>query len=204
MYHHYPLYIRVWHLLNALFFLFLILTGLNMQFSNPDHPFISLPVSVRMHKISGIGLTISYFLFFIGNIISGNGKNYIVRFRGLFKNSILQIKYYISRSWKNPEPPFPITSERKFNPLQVISYAKAMYIGIPLLFITGFGLMFPEIVIGKIFGISGLLLTDLIHVAIGFIMSLFMLVHIYMSTLGKTPASSFRAIITGWQQVEKE
>jgi thiosulfate reductase cytochrome b subunit len=175
-----------------------------MQFSNPDHPFISLPVSVRMHNISGIGLTISYLIFLIGNIISGNGKNYIVRFRGLFKDIKLQIRYYISRSWKKPEPPFPITSERKFNPLQAISYAKAMYIGIPLLFITGFGLMFPEIVIENIFSISGLLLTDLLHVAIGFIMSLFMFVHIYMSTLGKTPASSFRAIITGWQQVEKE
>jgi thiosulfate reductase cytochrome b subunit len=31
-----------------------------------------------------------------------------------------------------------------------------------------------------------------------------MIVHIYMSTLGKDPLSSFRAIITGWQQGEEE
>ncbi len=204
MYHHYPLYIRLWHLLNAVFFLLLILTGLSMQFSNPDHAFISFPVSIRLHKICGIGLTLNYLLFFIGNIVSGNGKNYVVRFRGLLRSILIQIKYYINRSWKNPEPPFPITSERKFNPLQAISYTTAMYIGVPLLFITGFGLMFPEIVIEKIFGISGLLLTDLIHVILGFLMSLFMFVHIYMCTLAKTPSSSFRAIITGWQQVEKE
>jgi thiosulfate reductase cytochrome b subunit len=204
MYHHYPLYIRLWHLLNALFFLFLILTGLSMQFSNPDNPLISFPVSVSLHRICGAGLMISYFLFFAGNIISDNGKNYVIRFRGLLRGILLQIKYYISRSWKYPEPPFPITSYRKFNPLQVMSYTIAMYIGVPLLFITGLGLMFPEIVIEKIFGISGLLLTDLIHVIAGFLMSLFMFVHIYMSTMGKTPLSSFRAIITGWQQLEKE
>src|SRR4030043_276585 len=122
MYHHYPLYIRLWHLLNALFFLFLILTGLNMQFSNPDHPFISFAISIRLHKICGVGLALNYLLFFIG----------------------------------------------------------------------------------KIFGTGGLLLTDLIHVILGFLMSLCMFVHIYKCTLAKTPSSSFRAIITGWQQVEKE
>jgi thiosulfate reductase cytochrome b subunit len=204
MYHHYPLVIRLWHLLNALFFLCLILTGLVLQFANPDNSFISLHTSVELHKICGIGLTISYLLFFAGNIVSGNGKNYLVRFRGLIKNIMLQIRYYIRRSWTKPEPPFPITSERKFNPLQALSYTIVMYIGVPLLFITGLGLMFPGIVIERIFGTSGLLLTDIIHVIIGFLMFLFMLVHIYMSTLAKTPSSSFRAIITGWQQGEKE
>jgi thiosulfate reductase cytochrome b subunit len=77
-----------------------------------------------------------------------------------------------------------------------------MYIGVPLLFLTGLGLMFPDAVMDKIFGVSGLLLTDLLHVIIGFLMTAFMLVHIYMASLGRTPFSSFRAIITGWQQLE--
>jgi len=175
-----------------------------MQYSNPDHPFISLSASAEIHKICGIGLTLSYLIFFIGNIISGNGKNYIIRFKNLLKNISIQAGYYVRRSWQKPEPPFPITSNRKFNPLQALLYTLAMYTGIPLLIITGLGLMFPEAVPDGIFGISGLLLTDLIHVIAGFLMAVFMMGHIYMSTLGKTPFSSFRAIITGWQQVEKE
>ena len=204
MYHHYPLFIRIWHFLNALLFLCLILTGLNLQFSNPDHPFISLEASVRLHKICGIALTINYLLFFVGNILSGNGKNYFVRINSLAKKIMLQVKYYILRSWKNPEPPFPVTSENKFNPLQASAYAIVMYIGVPLLFLTGLGLLFPQIVIEKIFGTSGLLLTDIIHVVSGFILFLFLLVHIYMSTMGKTRSGSFRAIITGWQELERE
>jgi thiosulfate reductase cytochrome b subunit len=204
MYRHYPLFIRLWHLLNALFFLCLILTGLNLQFSDPDHPFISLLTSVRLHKVCGIALIINYILFFVGNILSGNGKNYIVRFGGLIKKIKLQVRYYIQRSWKKVDPPFPVTPENKFNPLQALSYTKAMYIGMPLLFLTGLGLMFPKIVIEKIFGISGLLITDIIHVITGFILFLFMLVHIYMCTLAKTPSGSFRAIITGWQELERE
>lgn len=204
MYLHYPLYIRFWHLLNAVFFLLLVLTGFSMQYSNPDHPFISLQVAANMHRICGIGLTISYLIFFIGNIMTGNGRNYAVRFKNLLKNISIQIRYYIRRSWQKPEPPFPVTFERKFNPLQAFSYTLAMYLGVPLLFLTGLGLMFPEALVDRIFGISGLLLNDMIHVIAGFLMTVFMCVHIYMSTLGKTPFSSFRAIITGWQQEEKE
>lgn len=204
MYRHYPLYIRFWHLLNAVFFLLLVLTGFNMQYSNPDHPFISLIASIKIHRISGIGLTCSYLIFFTGNIITGNGKNYRIRFKNLLKNISIQVTYYVRRSWQRPEPPFPLTSDRKFNPLQALFYSIVMYIGVPLLCITGVGLFFPETVMDRIFGISGLLLTDLIHVIVGFLMVIFMIVHIYMSTLGKTPFSSFRAIITGWQQLERE
>jgi thiosulfate reductase cytochrome b subunit len=175
-----------------------------MQFSDPDHPFISLAASVSFHKICGVAVTINYFLFFIGNILSGNGKNYIVQMRGLIKKINLQTKYYVMRSWKHAEPPFPVTSKQKFNPLQALSYTKVMYIGVPLLIITGLGLMFPGIIIEKIFGTSGLLLTDIFHVILGFILFLFMLVHIYMCTLGKSPSGSFRAIITGWQELERE
>ena len=202
MYRHYPLFIRLWHLLNAVFFILLIVSGLSMQYSNPDHPFISLSASVRIHKICGIGVTISYFIFFIGNMITGNGKNYKIRFKNLLKSITIQIRYYVRRSWEKPEPPFPVTSDRKFNPLQALFYTNAMYIGVPLLFLTGLGLMFPDAVMDKIFGVSGLLLTDLLHVIIGFLMTAFMLVHIYMASLGRTPFSSFRAIITGWQQLE--
>jgi thiosulfate reductase cytochrome b subunit len=175
-----------------------------MQFSDPDHPFILLASSSELHRFCGAALAINYVLFLAGNIISGNGKNYVVHLHGLIRNIKLQVKYYIIRAWKKTEPPFPVSSEQKFNPLQALAYAKTMYVIVPLIIITGLGLMFPKIIIEKIFGISGLLLTDLIHVALGFILFIFMLIHIYMSTLGKTSSGSFRAIITGWQELERE
>jgi thiosulfate reductase cytochrome b subunit len=84
--------------------------------------------------------------------------------------------------------------------LQALSYTLAMYIGLPVLFLTGLGLMLPVIGPDRIFGIGGMLLTDLIHIIAGVVMTLFLMLHIYMSTFGKTPFSSFRAIITGWQE----
>lgn len=204
MFYHYPAYIRIWHILNALFFLVLILTGVSMQYSNPDLPLISFPVSVEMHNICGIGLTINYMIFLIGNMLSGNGENYRVQFQGLRKRLIAQLIYYTRNYFRKGKVPFPVTEQRKFNPLQAVSYAMAMYIGLPMLFLTGWGLLFPGLVLDNIFVVSGLILTDLFHVVIGFVMSVFMFIHIYLCSMGKNPKDNFRAIITGWCEIEKE
>ncbi len=204
MFYHYPIYIRIWHILNALFFLGLILTGLSMQYSNPDQPFISFPVSVRFHNICGIGLTANYMIFFFGNMLSGNGKNYRVQMKGLGKRLMAQLIYYARNYFRKGKAPYPVTEQRKFNPLQAFSYALAMYIGLPMLFITGWGLLFPGLVLDRVFGVSGLILTDLFHVITGFVMSVFMFIHIYLCSMGKNPKDNFRAIITGWCEVQKE
>jgi len=202
--YHYQIYIRIWHLLNALFFLVLILTGVSMQYSDPDSPFMSFSASTKYHNICGIGLSFNYLLFFIGNRISGNGKHYRIRWRGERGRLMKQFRYYFKGYFNKENPPFPLTEDRKFNPLQAFTYAIAMYAGMPILVITGWGLLFPETIPDTIFGVSGLVSADLIHVIAGFLMSLFMLVHIYLSTLGSDPGGNFRAIISGWQNVLKK
>jgi thiosulfate reductase cytochrome b subunit len=186
--------------LNALFFLVLILTGLSMQYSDPDAPLISFPVSVELHNISGIGLTINYLLFLLGNLFSKNGKNYRIEWKGARLRMMKQFRYYVSGYLRKEKPPYPVTIDRKFNPLQAFSYALAMYVGVPVLCITGFGLLFPEAILDRIFGVSGLLVADLVHVITGFLLSVFMIVHIYLCTLGLAPGRHFKAIITGWYE----
>ena len=52
-----------------------------------------------------------------------------------------------------------LTENRKFNPLQKVTYVLAMYVAVPLLIISGIGLLFPEITINGVLGVSGLI-TD--------------------------------------------
>ena len=186
--------------MNALFFLVLIATGLSMQYSNPDNPVISFPIAVKMHNIGGIGLSLNYLVFLVGNAVSGNGKQYRLVMKGLGKRLRQQLHHYLIGIFKKEEPPFPVTEARKFNPLQAVSYAMAMYVGLPVLMITGWGLLFPETVVKSFSGFGGILLTDLLHVITGFIMSVFMIVHIYMCTIGTKPGSNFRSMITGWHE----
>jgi thiosulfate reductase cytochrome b subunit len=198
----YPVYIRIWHLCNAVFFLILVITGISMQFSNPKYPLIRFDVAVSVHNIFGILLTVNYFIFFIGNLISGNGKYYKMAFPGLYARIKTQFKYYTHGLFRHVPAPFPVSSERKFNPLQLVSYVGVMYILVPLIFITGWSMMYPDIFIPvKFLGASGLHLTDLFHIFIGFVLSVFMLIHIYFCTIGKTPLSNFKGMIDGFHEV---
>jgi thiosulfate reductase cytochrome b subunit len=194
----YQVFTRVWHFLNALFFLVLIITGISMQYSNPDSPFISFELAMQLHNICGIGLSLNYLVFFIGNWISGNSRHYRIEWKGEKERLMKQARYYLSGYFKKENPPFPMTEDRKFNPLQALTYAIAMYAGLPVLIITGWGLLFPETVLDRVFGVSGLLITDLLHVISGFLLSVFMFIHIYLCTLGANPKDNFRSIITGW------
>ena len=196
----YPVWIRLWHMLNALFCLILILTGISMQFSNPKVPLIRFDVAVSIHNIFGILLAINYLLFFTGNLFTSNGKYYKIKFKGFYAELLSQFRYYTQGIFKREQAPFTINKEKKFNPLQQFTYVLSMYIMVPVIFVTGLSLMYPDVIPTNVFGLSGLHLTDLLHIFIGFIISLFMFVHIYFCTIGKSPVSNFKSMINGFHE----
>jgi len=196
----YPVWLRIWHWANAALFLILIFTGLSMQYSAPDKPIIRFDLAVSIHNICGILLVLGYLLFFTGNIVSKNGKYYKMRFKGIYKLLLNQIRYYVIGIFKGEIPPFPVNEGRKFNPLQQFIYVMVMYIGLPITLLTGLGLLFPEIILEQFLGFSGMFYTSLLHVITGFLLSIFMCVHIYFCTIGATWTSNFRGMIDGWHE----
>lgn len=197
----YPIWIRVWHLINALMCLLLILSGMSMQFSSLENPFINFRQAVALHNIGGITLSISYLIFFTGNIIYPNGKFYKIEWKGLGTRLKNQFTYYSFGIFQSKTPPYPITADRKFNPLQQVSYVTVMYFLVPVLILTGIGLLFPGLIVNAVIGNKGLFVADLLHVICGFLVSLFMIVHIYFCTIGYRVSSHFKAMATGYHEV---
>jgi thiosulfate reductase cytochrome b subunit len=159
--------------------------------------------AVKWHNICAIILTINYIFFVLGNLFTENGKYYKIGKRNFIADLMTQFRYYAGGMFRKEKHPFPVTLEGKFNPLQKFSYVLAMYIALPLIIISGLGLMFPEVVANRIFGVSGLILTDILHITLGFFISVFLLIHIYTCTLGAKPSSLFRGIITGYHESEE-
>jgi len=195
----YPVWIRFWHLFNAILCLLLIITGISMQYSDPAFPLIRFDWSVSIHNIAGIILALSYICFFLGNILTPNGRQYFFR-KGIVKNLISQARYYAFGIFKGENPPFPITKEHKFNPLQKFSYIFVMYVTMPLVILTGIMLLYPDFLVIDLFGNKALHITDILHVMMGFIVSLFLIVHIYFCTIGHTPLSNFKGMINGYHE----
>jgi Thiosulfate reductase cytochrome B subunit (membrane anchoring protein) len=200
----YPKWIRAWHIINAVLFLILIVTGLSMQYTDKENPsyVVGFAIAVKWHNFAAIVLTVNYILFVTGNLLTKNGRYYRIGKKNFLPDLGKQLKYYSWGMFKGEKHPFPVTEERKFNPLQKLSYVLAMYVAVPLLIISGIGLLFPEITITRFFGVSGLLLTDILHITMGFFLSIFTVIHIYTCTLGAKPTSLFWGMISGYHRSE--
>lgn len=198
----YPKWLRAWHVLNAVLFLILIITGCSMQYTDKENAsyIVGFAIAVKWHNTAAIALTINYIVFVTGNLFTKNGRFYRIGKENFLADLFAQLKYYSLGMFKGEKHPFPVTEERKFNPLQKVTYVLAMYVAIPLLIISGIGLLFPEITIKSFFGVSGLILTDILHITMGFILSIFTVVHIYTCTLGAKPTSLFWGMISGYHR----
>lgn len=100
--------------------------------------------------------------------------------------------------------PYPHTEERKFNPLQKVSYWVVMYALLPLVAVTGWALFFPAQLPESLFGLRGIAVWAFVHTYIGYFLSLFMIVHIYLGTTGETPGYLFRLMLTGCEPTRRD
>lgn len=198
----YPKWIRLWHVFNAILFLILIITGLSMQYTDKENAsyIVGFAIAIKWHNFSALILTLNFIIFVTGNLLTKNGRYYKISKENFLNELLSQLKYYSLGMFKGEKHPFPVTEERKFNPLQKVTYVLAMYVAVPLLIISGIGLLFPEITVSRFFGISGLILTDILHISMGFFLSIFMLIHIYTCTLGAKPTSLFWGMISGYHR----
>jgi thiosulfate reductase cytochrome b subunit len=196
----YPIWLRIWHGLNAIGIIILIITGIVMQ-SGVESSFISFQTSITLHNIAGGVVTLSYFLFFIGNMVTKNYKFYIVKPKNFIKRPAKQAYYYAWGMFHGMQSPYPLSEKRKFNPLQKYFYLIVMYVVVPLVIITGIALLFPELIIEKVYNVSGVFVTAIFHSALGFFISIFLIIHLYVASIGKSPLDNFKSIISGWHHV---
>ena len=172
----YPVWLRIWHGCNALGILTLILTGISMQ-SNIENSWLGFKLAVTLHNIAGTLVTLSYLFYFIGNLTTGNGSFYLIKIKGFLKRPLKQAYYYSWGMFHGMKPPFPLSEKRKFNPLQKYFYVLVMYMAVPIVIITGIALLFPELIIDKVYTFSGVFVTAILHASMGFFISIFLVIH---------------------------
>lgn len=193
----YPTWLRVWHGLNAISILSLVITGISLQYSTAAYV-VDFESAISFHNIFGIMLAVLYIPFIVGNIITINGESYKMKIKGLMNRLFIQGRYYLIGYFKNENPPFPISKKEKFNPLQKVAYVFTMYLFLPAVIISGLGLLFPEFIIEDVLGFRGIQLTAIFHSMMGFFLSLFLIIHVYIVSVGKNPFSNFKSMINGY------
>jgi thiosulfate reductase cytochrome b subunit len=197
-----PIPIRIWHWINASLIFFLIITGTQLRFSwvlifQYNH-------TVYLHKTVGFVLIGSFLYWLVFCLITGGfNKHYMFHMRDA-KGLMRQSFYYTFSMFKGAKNPFTPSAHERFNPLQKIAYLSLMLILTPIIIITG--ILFSDIVyfLNIINLIGGVRILDAIHVATGYAFLLYLIVHLYMATLGYRIISHIKAMMTGYDDEPDE
>jgi thiosulfate reductase cytochrome b subunit len=130
-----------------------------------------------------------------GNLL----RHYGIRTRD-FKGMFRQAKYYLISIFRGEENPFRPSPEEKFNPLQKLAYGSVMCIFSPILAVTG--LLCSDIPFFRkyilLWDIAGV--VNAVHVLGAYVFALYLVFHLYMATLGRTPFAYIKAMITGYEE----
>ena len=197
-----PLPIRIWHWVNALGFIILILTGANIR--NIINIF-SVETAVEIHSWLGFILLANYCIWFLYYILTMNIKIYIPPLHHpieFAKKALTQAKFYGWGIMVGDQNPHHSTPDHKFNPMQQVSYLMIMALLLPVQIITGLFLWDPKL-FSPIVNLVGIQIFDAIHVFLWIFFSAFIIVHFYLATLGHTTWAHIIAMFTGYEEEEE-
>lgn len=198
-----PLPVRIWHWVNALSFLVLIFTGLQLRYTGVMHV-LSFGTAVDLHNVFGFVLLFNYLLWLGYYLLSGKlFKVYVpaLNLKKFIKSSIRQARYYGYGLFIGEQNPHHASPDNKFNPIQQVAYLNIMALLIPLQILTG--LMMWDIAgfstLVSLMG--GIKIVDTIHVLIFLFLSSFLFIHLYLASLGPTLTTHLKAMIYGYEEL---
>lgn len=200
-----PLPVRIWHWLNALGFVALIVTGLNIRYQEMM-PIMSFATAVRVHNAVGFILIANYFIWLGFYLFTDKITVYHPELdpRKYYRASLRQALYYGYGIFRGDPNPHHATAYRKFNALQSITYQIVMILLVPIQFYTGVLLWDLERFRGSIELFGGVRVVATVHVVLFIFFTGFIFVHAYLASLSAKPFAHYKAMITGYEDAEEK
>lgn len=187
---------RFWHWGQALLVLMLIVTGLEL------HDIIGLfgfEQSSRLHHIGGFIWTALVVLIFTWILTTGDWKQYLPDMKGI--DGVL--RFYLYGVFVGEAHPHHMTPQNKFNPIQRLAYLGIVLVVIPMQILTGLVFFFyPELRAAGIIEHIGIIAA--IHTLCAYTVIAFLVVHLYLITLGETVSSHLKAMLTGKEKIKEK
>ncbi|MGR5178195.1 cytochrome b/b6 domain-containing protein [Vibrio parahaemolyticus] len=180
---------RLWHWGQALLVLLLIVSGLEI------HSVISLfgfELSTNLHDIAGFSWVIIVIMIFTWFVSADQWRQFRPSKRGI--DAV--IRYYLYGIFVGETHPHKVSPQSKFNPLQRIAYLGLLFVLVPLQILSGLAyFFFPELkALGLIQQVDW---VAQLHTLVAYLMIAFLIVHLYLITLGEKLTSHLKAMLTG-------
>lgn len=183
---------RFWHWGQMLLILLLLASGFNIH---GFYHLLDFAIAVELHTLSAIALAMLWIFAIFWHLTTGTWRHYIPSSEGLWR----VIRFYGYDVFKGKPHPFRRAYWRKHNPLQALAYLALKLFLFPLIWISGIIYLFADML-----GLSGskLMLVASLHTAGAFAIVIFLIVHVYMLTIGGSFRSHLMPMLNGFGKVE--
>ena len=200
-----PLPVRIWHWINALGFVAMIVTGFQIRYIGLID-LMSFRTAVILHEWIGFVLIANFFIWLLFYLFSDKIKVYHPELSPMkhFQASFRQAMFYGYGIFKGDPNPHHVSVYQKFNSMQSMSYQVIMLLLVPLQFYTGVLLWDVKRFSGMIDVLGGVRVVDTAHVLIFIFFSGFIFMHIYLATLGHTRMAHIMSMINGYEESVEE
>jgi len=192
----YKFFERFWHWMQALLIGILMVTGFEIH---STYNLLGYETAVNIHDISAwVFLVLIVFTIF-WHFTTGEWRQYIPTTK-LVK---AQVDYYLFGIFKGAHHPTKKLVYNKFNPLQRMIYLGLKVLVIPVQVISGFLYLYFHYPIGG-FELESLQVVAIFHTFGAFLLFVFVIAHVYLTTTGHKPMSAIKAMVTGWEELDEE
>ncbi len=199
-----PLPVRIWHWINALGFVMLILTGVQIRYGELFQV-LAFATAVDAHNAVGFVLIANYFVWLGFYLFTDKITVYHPELspRKYFTASLRQALYYGYGIFKGHPNPHHVSAYHKFNALQSTMYQIIMILLVPIQFYTGVLLWDVQGFAGSVAFFGGVRVVATVHVALFIFFTAFVFGHVYLASLGHTASAHFKAMLSGYEEVEE-
>lgn len=184
---------RFWHWSQAALIITLLFSGFAIHGS---HALLDFRTAVEVHEVAAWLLIALWIFAIFWHFTTGQWRQYIPTLSNIRRVAL----YYARGIFIGAPHPYKVTSERKHNPLQRIAYLGVLVLINPLIWISGLLYLFWGRLEPLLPDWLALEAVALAHTGGAFLMLIFLIVHVYLTTTGHTPLAHIRAMITGWEK----
>lgn len=192
----YKRYERFWHWSQATLIILMMITGFEIH---GTYKLFGFGKAVNYHTLFAWTLLVLWAFTIFWQFTTGEWRQYIPT----LKKVDTMVRYYVFGIFRNAPAPFHKTAIKKHNPLQRLAYLALLSVLSPV--IWGSGLFYLFYSNWKSWGVDSYLSLEgvaLVHTAGAFMMLVFFIGHVYLTTTGHTPTAHIKAMITGWEEVD--
>jgi thiosulfate reductase cytochrome b subunit len=196
----YSAFERVWHWLQALTIILLLVTGLEIHAPSRVH-WLGFGRATSLHEALALFTVANAFLALFYHLATGAIRQFFPQPRDFFSLAIAQMGYYLRGIFTGAPHPFVHEPGRKLNVLQQMTYLMVLNVVLPVQVATGVLIWKAQDWAGLVNRLGGLHGVATVHVLCAWVFAAFIVMHVYLTTTGRTPLAHLRAMVVGWEEV---